>query len=465
MFFPILVLREGLTLTRSPSVGEKIRALRLKLGMTQQDLAGNDFTKSFISQIEKNHARPSLKSLQIIADRLGKPISYFLDEDYTPQSTDPDKIDHLILLASHLEQEEKIADAINYYKEALSLADKTDYRRRGQLFFYLAKAYLKLGQTANAGQTLELAGVELKLAGDWELLAYAYNTLGDLQLEQGDVKQAVSAFEKALEAAEHHLERLPELQTMTLTNLGIAYARSREYAKARQNLLKALAQSESTRTYYKYGDICMALGYIDFHQENLESAYKFTTRAWHFYTAVESKDMQIQCQINLGSIQRARGEFESAEQHLLEAADRARSAGLLQSEAHAYEELARVYLAWQPTSAERAAAAEEVLHKALELSANDKTALQQLLAEVYIQQHRVEEAVDLLLGVADMLKEAGTDHLPLADVYSRLGELYQQLGDTERATAFFQQSVNLFRKSQFKDPAAPQQLKGSPNQG
>ena len=47
--------------------------------------------------------------------------------------------------------------------------------------------------------------------------------------------QAVSAFEEALEAAEHHLERLPELQTMTLTNLGIAYARSREYEKARRH--------------------------------------------------------------------------------------------------------------------------------------------------------------------------------------------------------------------------------------
>ena len=49
----------------------------------------------------------------------------------------------------------------------------------------------------------------------------------------GNLKQAVSAFEEALAVAEHHLERMPELQTMTLTNLGIAYARSREYERAR----------------------------------------------------------------------------------------------------------------------------------------------------------------------------------------------------------------------------------------
>ncbi len=48
--------------------------------MTQADLAGEEFTKSFISQIEKNQARPSLKSLQIFAQRLNRPVSYFLDD-------------------------------------------------------------------------------------------------------------------------------------------------------------------------------------------------------------------------------------------------------------------------------------------------------------------------------------------------------------------------------------------------
>ena len=67
-------------------------ALRLKMGMTQQDLAGTDFTKSFISQIEKNHA-VHLQEPAGRTDRLGKPISYFLDDmfhssDLTKLTTD-----------------------------------------------------------------------------------------------------------------------------------------------------------------------------------------------------------------------------------------------------------------------------------------------------------------------------------------------------------------------------------------
>ena len=67
-------MKTGMTL------GEKVRYLRKRLNLTQQELAGDDFTKSFISQIEKNEANPSLKSLYIIAERLNKPVSFFLDE-------------------------------------------------------------------------------------------------------------------------------------------------------------------------------------------------------------------------------------------------------------------------------------------------------------------------------------------------------------------------------------------------
>ena len=149
----------------------------------------------------------------------------------------------------------------------------------------------------------------------------------------------------------------------------------------------------------------MALGYIDFHQNDLDNACRFTTRAWHFYAAIENEDMQIQCQINLGSIERARGEFETAEQHLLEAAEKARNAGASHHEAHAYEELSRVYLAWQPPAAERAAAAEGILRKALELSTSDKTGLRQLLAEACVQQGKIDEGINILLTVAASLRE------------------------------------------------------------
>ncbi len=62
------------------SLGEKIKALRKELNMTQTDLAGSEMTKSMLSQIENNLATPSMKNLQYLASKLGKSMAYFLDD-------------------------------------------------------------------------------------------------------------------------------------------------------------------------------------------------------------------------------------------------------------------------------------------------------------------------------------------------------------------------------------------------
>src|SRR2546428_10003659 len=62
------------------SVGERLREARLAKGFTQEQLARGLATKGFISQVERNHATPSLAKLRVIAERLGQPLSYFIPE-------------------------------------------------------------------------------------------------------------------------------------------------------------------------------------------------------------------------------------------------------------------------------------------------------------------------------------------------------------------------------------------------
>lgn len=62
------------------TVGEKIKSLRKELKLTQTDLAGEELTKSMLSQIENNQSNPSLKTLRYFAGRLNRPVSYFLED-------------------------------------------------------------------------------------------------------------------------------------------------------------------------------------------------------------------------------------------------------------------------------------------------------------------------------------------------------------------------------------------------
>ena len=62
------------------SVGDRLRQARVARGLTQAQLARGVATKGLISQIECNRTTPSLPRLRLLADRLGLPVSYFLEQ-------------------------------------------------------------------------------------------------------------------------------------------------------------------------------------------------------------------------------------------------------------------------------------------------------------------------------------------------------------------------------------------------
>src|SRR3954454_18753548 len=57
-------------------VGERLRQLRVAAGLTQTDLAGDRFSKEYVSQIERGKTRPTPQTLGWIAERLGVDVSY-----------------------------------------------------------------------------------------------------------------------------------------------------------------------------------------------------------------------------------------------------------------------------------------------------------------------------------------------------------------------------------------------------
>lgn len=60
-------------------LGGKIRKKRMEKNMSLKDLAERtDLTASFLSQVERDLAEPSITSLRKIAEALGVPIFYFL---------------------------------------------------------------------------------------------------------------------------------------------------------------------------------------------------------------------------------------------------------------------------------------------------------------------------------------------------------------------------------------------------
>ena len=62
-------------------LGQKIRQVREAAGLSQRQICGSTITRNMLSRIENGSVRPSMTTLAFLAERLGKPVSYFLDED------------------------------------------------------------------------------------------------------------------------------------------------------------------------------------------------------------------------------------------------------------------------------------------------------------------------------------------------------------------------------------------------
>ena len=62
------------------NLGEKLRLARQEAGMSQRQLCGDRITRNMLSQLENGTASPSVATLRYLAERLGKPVSFFLDE-------------------------------------------------------------------------------------------------------------------------------------------------------------------------------------------------------------------------------------------------------------------------------------------------------------------------------------------------------------------------------------------------
>lgn len=136
------------------SIGARLRVARKRAGLTQQALAGERYTKAYISALETGVAKPSMAALNYLSGRLGVPASSFISDtetawtrleadlrlaqgDFTAATeaygdllaAEPNKPERASLLAGYAEalcRLDRGAEAIKPASEALAIFDDLD---------------------------------------------------------------------------------------------------------------------------------------------------------------------------------------------------------------------------------------------------------------------------------------------------------------------------------------------------
>ncbi|MFL5680519.1 MAG: helix-turn-helix domain-containing protein [Chloroflexota bacterium] len=121
------------------AIGARLRQARLAAGLTQQQLAGDRYTKAYISALENGIAKPSMAALNYLAPRLGKTASEVLADPtqaWTRLEAD------LALAAGHWDQ------ALDAYTSLLE--STTERASRAELLVAVAESLCRLDRPGEA---------------------------------------------------------------------------------------------------------------------------------------------------------------------------------------------------------------------------------------------------------------------------------------------------------------------------
>ena len=92
--------------------------------MTQLDLAGTTYSKTYISALERGKMTPSFLALSLLAARLGRPISSFLGEEVREPATEAPEAPAEENAQAALLNEAELVLQEGRYEEALALFEQ-----------------------------------------------------------------------------------------------------------------------------------------------------------------------------------------------------------------------------------------------------------------------------------------------------------------------------------------------------
>lgn len=221
------------------TVGEKIRAARLALGMTQAQLAGEDFSISFICKLERGSVRPSRRSLAVLARKLRRPLSYFLEGTYSREEAST----HLAFGLAYLSHEDlprasqylhSVLEASRVLEEPLLTAEAT---------MGLAAVALSQGELPRAGRLLAEAKALFQRQRRSEDLVHLTVLEGHLRMARHEFEGALKNYLEALELVGKE-GRTPFLKAEILTAAADARRRLGLVSEAASTYSEALALDE-----------------------------------------------------------------------------------------------------------------------------------------------------------------------------------------------------------------------------
>jgi tetratricopeptide (TPR) repeat protein len=429
------------------ALGSRIKAERRACGLTQRELAGEDYSPTFISKIESGTVSPSLDTLEKLAARLGRPVSYFLEGVDVAARLKARVVGLSLELGETNLHNRTFAQAQDYFQQALALAQEMeDTALVARAHLGLARMCLEDEQSDTAEQHLIAAQTHYATSEDAYQCALLHNAWGNLYFERRRYRQAQECYEQALKLIKGQREFL-DLEGRVLYNLADTCRVLEDLKSSTRYYHQALELLADTDDFYKQAVIYMSLSLNYRDRGNLDQAVEYAERSKGLFIAVDNLKLAGQVNTNLGLIYLDKGEVDQALEYLQESATISQQLKDAQGEMGAYYALAKYF--YKVGEHEHAL---EYAHKVLGLESRVERSGQPAYAEAIIgrigcRRGNRDEGIARLLKAAQALEKMGSEE-EAGKIYAEVGKAYTELGDLVQANEHFMRQVVLIEKKE-----------------
>jgi tetratricopeptide (TPR) repeat protein len=429
-------------------LGDRVRQLRINRGLTQTDLAGERFSKEYLSQIERGKTRPTAETVEWLAARLGVDRS-FLETGVS--SSDRDRAESVVSRAEVAIEAHDYDEAVQMLTavvDSLKTASAPHLELRALLAESWARMYLSEIRTA-----IEILGRARDLAEGPEFTdvdrAEVLFRVGCCRWNLSSIATASALFTEALELAERSGLPSDRLRSHILGWRSRCHQRQRDWEAAREDVERALELAEALDDEKTIAHHYFQASLIAERKGQWVLARTYAEKAKGIYEKLADQVNASKLLNNLGGLNFLLGKPDEAIAYLKDAFRVALDVGSPVDAAYAVSSLAQVHL-----RTDQPVLAEEQARHALELLGDrvefiDEIGNAQLvLGRSLLEQQRLDEAEEML-GRAETNFEQLSSASHRAAVWVAQGDLAARRGDDREAAHLYRRAAETLQDFRF----------------
>jgi tetratricopeptide (TPR) repeat protein len=429
-------------------LGERLRQLRVAAGLTQSELAGERFSKEYVSQIERGKTRPTQETVEWLAARLGVDAGFLANGVATDERG---RLEGALARAEALYEATRLEEAAKEYESLVPSAGRMGVQELAvRALTGAGKTQMRLGALRQGLDLLNQARAIVE-SGNFSDLerAEVFYALGVCRYQLNSVQTALGLLNESLSLAERSGMPSDSLRSNILSWRSRCWRRMRDYEAAREDIERALQLAEDAQDPRTIGSAYFQASLVADREGHWVLARSYAEKARAAYEELADRVHVGRLTNNLGGLNFLLGKTDEAVTLLKEAFSIALDNGLEQDAAQAVSSLAQINL----RTGDPEKAAEQAEH-ALKLLEGHEDYLDEIgnaqlvLGRALLEQDRLDDA-EAAFGAAEASFEQLGSASHRAAAWVARGDLAARRGDDRLAAHLYRTAAEALQDVRF----------------